>query len=298
MNIAFIGLGNMGGKMAHNLLKAGLNVSGFDLSEIAIEHFAKAGGVVCESPQAAAKNADVVITMLPAAKHVKDVYLGENGVFVVLKAGSLCIDSSTIDPQTIKDLAAVAEAKGIKICDAPVSGGTIGAGAGTLTFMVGAAAQTFQDAQPILSHMGKNLVHCGEVGAGQIAKICNNMILGISMIAVAEGMALGAKLGIDTKALAGVINTSSGRCWSSEVCNPWPGISENAPAGRGYTDGFATGLMLKDMGLAIEAAAQVKQPILMGGLAEQMYQQRCLQGHAGLDFSSIIQQYLAPENNE
>ncbi len=292
MNIAFIGLGNMGGKMAHNLLKAGLNVTGFDLSEVAIRHFKDAGGIVCDSPQAAARDADVVITMLPAAKHVKDVYLGENGVLDVLKAGSLCIDSSTIDPQTIKDIVVIAQAKQIRICDAPVSGGTIGAAAGTLTFMVGADEQTFADVKPVLSHMGKNIVHCGATGAGQIAKICNNMILGISMIAVAEGMALGAKLGIDTGALAGVINSSSGRCWSSEVCNPWPGISANAPAGRGYTDGFATQLMLKDLGLAIEAAGQVKQPILMGGLAEQMYQQLCLQGNAQLDFSSIIQNYL------
>lgn len=292
MNIAFIGLGNMGGRMAHNLLKAGFKVTGFDLSDVAISHFAQAGGITCDSPQAAAKDADVVISMLPAAKHVKEVYLGENGVFEVLKAGSLCIDSSTIDPQTIKDLAAIAKTKQIRICDAPVSGGTIGAQAGTLTFMVGADDQIFTDVKPVLGHMGKNIVHCGDVGAGQIAKICNNMILGISMIAVAEGMALGAKLGIDTQALAGVINSSSGRCWSSEVCNPWPGISANAPAGRGYTDGFASQLMLKDMGLAVEAAAQVKQPILMGGLAEQMYQQLCMQGNAHLDFSSIIQQYL------
>lgn len=296
MNIAFIGLGNMGGKMAQNLLKAGLKVTGFDLSEFAIQHFTEAGGVFCESPQAAAKDADIVITMLPAAKHVKDVYLGENGVLSVLKAGSLCIDSSTIDPQSIKDIAAVGAEKGIKICDAPVSGGTIGAQAGTLTFMVGSDDAVFEQAKTVLQHMGKNIVHCGDVGAGQIAKICNNLILGISMAAVAEGMALGAKLGIDPQALAGVVNSSSGRCWSSDVCNPWPGISANAPAGRGYTDGFATQLMLKDIGLAIEAAGQAKQPILLGGLVQQMYQQLCMQGNAQLDFSSIIQQYLPKES--
>ncbi|AWL28744.1 3-hydroxyisobutyrate dehydrogenase [Acinetobacter defluvii] len=296
MNIAFIGLGNMGGKMAQNLLKAGLKITGFDLSEVAIQHFTEAGGISCESPQAAAKDADIVITMLPAAKHVKDVYLGENGVLSVLKAGSLCIDSSTIDPQSIKDIAAVGAEKGIKICDAPVSGGTIGAQVGTLTFMVGSDDAVFEQAKTVLQHMGKNIVHCGDVGAGQIAKICNNLILGISMAAVAEGMALGAKLGIDPQALAGVVNSSSGRCWSSDVCNPWPGISANAPAGRGYTDGFATQLMLKDIGLAIEAAGQAKQPILLGGLVQQMYQQLCMQGNAQLDFSSIIQQYLPKEN--
>ncbi len=292
MNIAFIGLGNMGGKMAQNLLKAGLNVYGFDLSETAVTHFTQAGGIACDSPQAAARTADVVITMLPAAKHVKDVYLGENGVLAVLKAGSLCIDSSTIDPQTIKDIAASAAEREITICDAPVSGGTIGAQAGTLTFMVGTDEATFIRVKTVLSPMGKNMVHCGDVGAGQIAKICNNLILGISMAAVAEGMALGVKLGIDPQALAGVINSSSGRCWSSEVCNPWPDICENAPASKGYKDGFATQLMLKDLGLAVEAAAQVKQPVVLGGLVQQLYQQLCMQGNANLDFSSIIQQYL------
>ena len=291
MNIAFIGLGNMGSSMAQNLLQAGENVFGYDLSEKALQHFAAGGGVVCASPQAAARQADIVITMLPAAKHVREVYLGEEGVLAVLQAGSLCIDCSTIDPQTIKDIAAQAQQQGIQVCDAPVSGGTIGAKAGTLTFMVGADAQTYAAAQPILALMGKNTVFCGAVGAGQIAKICNNLILGISMTAVAEGMALGAKLGIDPQALAGVVNSSSGRCWSSEVCNPWPGISENAPAGRDYQDGFANQLMLKDLGLAIEAAAQAKQPVLLGGLVQQIYQQLCLKGGSHLDFSSVIQQY-------
>lgn len=295
MNIAFIGLGNMGGKMAHNLLKAGLTVYGFDLSDVAIQQFTEAGGIVAHNPQEAARHADVVITMLPAAKHVKDVYLGENGVLAVLKAGALCIDSSTIDPQSIKDIAHIAAEQNIQVCDAPVSGGTIGAQAGTLTFMVGSDDLTFEQVKTVLAPMGKNIVHCGDVGAGQIAKICNNLILGISMVAVAEGMALGAKLGIDPKALAGVINSSSGRCWSSEVCNPWPDISENAPASRDYQGGFATQLMLKDLGLAIEAAGQAKQPIILGGLVQQMYQQLCLQGNAQLDFSSIVQQYLPPQ---
>ena len=292
MNIAFIGLGNMGGPMANNLLKAGHTVYGYDLSEKALNVFQAAGGIICESPQVAAQHADIVMTMLPAAKHVREVYLGEHGVLAVLKAGSLCIDSSTIDPKTIQDLAQTAQEKGIQICDAPVSGGTIGAQAGTLTFMVGADQKTFERAQSILTDMGKNTVHCGDVGAGQIAKICNNLILGISMVAVAEGMALGAKLGIDAQALAGVINSSSGRCWSSEVCNPWPGISANAPASREYRDGFANQLMLKDLGLAVEAAGQVQQSVLLGGLVQQLYQQQCAQGKQQLDFSSVIQQYL------
>ena len=291
MKIAFIGLGNMGGSMAQNLLKSGHQVFGYDLSAVALQHFAEAGGVVCDSPQAAAKQADIVVSMLPAAKHVREVYLGEHGILEVLQAGSLCIDSSTIDPQTIQEVAAAAQARQIRICDAPVSGGTLGAKDGSLTFMVGADVETFEAVKPVLSCMGKNLVHCGDVGTGQVAKICNNLILGISMTAVAEGMALGAKLGIDPQALAGVINSSTGRCWSSEIYNPWPDICENAPSSRGYTDGFAAQLMLKDLGLAVDAAQQVDQPVVLGSMVQKLYQQLCQEGDAHLDFSSIMHQY-------
>ncbi|MDM1286814.1 MULTISPECIES: 3-hydroxyisobutyrate dehydrogenase [Acinetobacter] len=294
MKIAFIGLGNMGGSMAQNLLKAGHQVFGYDLSETALAHFAQAGGVVCQSPQDAAQQANVVVTMLPAAQHVRTVYLGEQGILNVLPAGSLCIDSSTIDPKTIQDVAAAAQARQIQVCDAPVSGGTLGAKEGTLTFMVGGDAATFEAVKPVLSAMGKNLVHCGAIGTGQVAKICNNLILGISMTAVAEGMALGVKLGIDPQALAGVINSSSGRCWSSEVYNPWPDICANAPASRGYTDGFAAQLMLKDLGLAVDAAHQAEHPIVLGSLVQQLYQQLCQEGHAHLDFSSIMHHYTTP----
>ncbi|WP_104473228.1 3-hydroxyisobutyrate dehydrogenase [Acinetobacter indicus] len=294
MKIAFIGLGNMGGSMAQNLLKAGHQVFGYDLSETALAHFAQAGGVVCQSPQDAAQQASVVVTMLPAAQHVRTVYLGEQGILKVLPAGSLCIDSSTIDPKTIQDVAAAAQARQIQVCDAPVSGGTLGAKEGTLTFMVGGDAATFEAVKPVLGAMGKNLVHCGAIGTGQVAKICNNLILGISMTAVAEGMALGVKLGIDPQALAGVINSSSGRCWSSEVYNPWPDICANAPASRGYTDGFAAQLMLKDLGLAVDAAHQAEHPIVLGSLVQQLYQQLCQEGHAHLDFSSIMHHYTTP----
>ena len=291
MKIAFIGLGNMGGSMAQNLLKSGHQVFGYDLSAVALQHFAEAGGVICDSPQAAAKQADIVVSMLPAAKHVREVYLGEHSILDVLQAGSLCIDSSTIDPQTIQEVAAAAQARQIRICDAPVSGGTLGAKDGSLTFMVGADVETFEAVKPVLSCMGKNLVHCGDVGTGQVAKICNNLILGISMTAVAEGMALGAKLGIDPQALAGVINSSTGRCWSSEIYNPWPDICENAPSSRGYTDGFAAQLMLKDLGLAVDAAQQADQPIVLGSMVQKLYQQLCQEGNAHLDFSSIMHQY-------
>jgi len=294
MKIAFIGLGNMGGSMAQNLLKSGHQVFGYDLSTVALQHFAEAGGIVCDSPQAAAKQAEIVVSMLPAAKHVREVYLGEQGILKVLHAGSLCIDSSTIDPQTIQEVAAAAQAKQIRVCDAPVSGGTLGAKDGTLTFMVGADAATFEAVKPVLDCMGKNLVHCGAVGTGQVAKICNNLILGISMTAVAEGMALGAKLGIDPQALAGVINSSTGRCWSSEIYNPWPDICVNAPSSRGYTDGFAAQLMLKDLGLAVDAAQQVDQPVVLGSMVQKLYQQLCQEGDAHLDFSSIMHQYTTP----
>ena len=211
--------GNMGGKMAQNLLKAGLNVYGFDLSETAVTYFTEAGGIACDSPQAAARTADVVITMLPAAKHVRMYIWGKMAFWQYLRR---VVYVSTVAPLTHKQLKILQQVqqKEITICDAPVSGGTIGAQAGTLTFMVGTDEATFIRVKTVLSPMGKNMVHCGDVGAGQIAKICNNLILGISMAAVAEGMALGVKLGIDPQALAGVINSSSGRCWSSEVLQP------------------------------------------------------------------------------
>lgn len=291
MKIAFIGLGNMGGSMAQNLLKSGHEVFGYDLSEASLKQFAHAGGVIAQNPQLAVQHASVVITMLPAAKHVRDVYLGEHGILQVLHPGSLCIDCSTIDPKTIQDIAEIAQSKQIQVCDAPVSGGTLGAKDGTLTFMVGADTATFEATQAVLNCMGKNLVHCGAVGTGQVAKICNNLILGISMTAVAEGMALGAKLGIDPKALAGVINSSTGRCWSSEIYNPWPDICENAPSSKGYQDGFAAQLMLKDLGLAVDAATQAGYPIVLGNVVQQLYQKHCEHGEAHLDFSSIMHQY-------
>ncbi|MDU1662467.1 MAG: 3-hydroxyisobutyrate dehydrogenase, partial [Stenotrophomonas maltophilia] len=288
-------LGNMGGSMAQNLLKSGHQVFGYDLSAVALQHFAEVGGIVCDSPQAAAKQAEIVVSMLPAAKHVREVYLGEHGILEVLQAGSLCIDSSTIDPQTIQEVAAAAQAKQIRVCDAPVSGGTLGAKDGTLTFMVGADAATFEAVKPVLGCMGKNLVHCGAVGTGQVAKICNNLILGISMTAVAEGMALGAKLGIDPQALAGVINSSTGRCWSSDTYNPWPGVSETAPSSQGYTGGFGADLMLKDLGLATEAARQAHQPVILGAVAQQLYQAMSQRGEGGKDFSAIINSYRKPQ---
>ena len=226
--------------------------------------------------------------MLPSSPHVKSVYLGEDGVLAGVAAGIPLIDSSTIDPHSAREVAAAAQKHGNPMADAPVSGGTRGAEAGTLTFMVGAEPALFERIRPLLANMGKNIVHCGAAGTGQVAKICNNMLLGISMIGLAEAMNLGVALGIDPKVLAGVINTSSGRCWSSETNNPYPGVLENVPAARGYTGGFGTDLMLKDLGLATDAAKQAKQSVAMGGTAQQLYQLWSSQGAGALDFSSII----------
>jgi 3-hydroxyisobutyrate dehydrogenase len=295
MKIAFIGLGNMGAPMARNLIKAGHQLNLFDLNQTVLAELAALGGHISASPKDAAQGSELVITMLPAAAHVRSVYLNEDGVLAGIARGVPAVDCSTIDPQTIRDVAATAARQGVVLGDAPVSGGTGGAQAGTLTFMVGASAEHFNVLKPILAQMGKNIVHCGDVGTGQIAKICNNMLLGISMIGVAEAMALGNSLGIDTGVLAGIINSSTGRCWSSEVYNPWPGIVETAPASRGYTGGFGAELMLKDLGLATEAARGAHQPVILGAVAQQLYQAMSLRGEGGKDFSAIIESYRKAE---
>ena len=295
MNIAFIGLGNMGAPMARNLLKAGHSLNLFDLNKDILAELAALGGHISQSPREAAQGTELVITMLPAAAHVRSVWLGEDGVLAGIGEGVPAVDCSTIDPQTARDVAAAAARQGVQMADAPVSGGTGGAQAGTLTFMVGASQALFDTLHPVLAQMGRNIVHCGDVGTGQVAKICNNLLLGISMVGVSEAMALGAALGIDSEVLAGVINSSTGRCWSSEVYNPWPGIVETAPASRGYTGGFGAELMLKDLGLATEAARQAHQPVVMGAVAQQLYQAMSLRGEGGKDFSAIINSYRKPE---
>lgn len=290
MKIGFIGLGNMGAPMAQNLLKAGHQLQVFDLVESAVAELVKAGASSATTPkEVAAARPDVLITMLPASIHVRKVYLGEEGVLAAVDPSVLLIDSSTIDPQTSRDVAAVAAKQGNTMLDAPVSGGTGGAKAGTLTFMVGGEQAAFDKARPVLEQMGKNIVYCGGAGNGQVAKVANNMLLGISMIGAAEAMSLGVSLGMDPKVLAGIINTSSGRCWSTEVYNPWPDVVETAPASNGYAGGFGSDLMLKDLGLATEAARTAKVPVVMGATAQQLYQTFSAQGHGHLDFSAIIQ---------
>ncbi|MGE6191001.1 MAG: 3-hydroxyisobutyrate dehydrogenase [Gammaproteobacteria bacterium HGW-Gammaproteobacteria-9] len=296
MHIGFLGLGNMGAPMACNLLKAGHRLSVFDLSAAAVAGLVEAGATAVASPAALAQtDVEVIITMLPAAPHVKGVYLGADGLLANVRPDVLLIDSSTIDPHSAREVAKAALAQGNPMLDAPVSGGTGGASAGTLTFMVGGAPSAFERAQPILAAMGKNIVHCGGTGNGQVAKVANNMLLGISMIGVAEAMALGVALGMDASVLAGVINTSSGRCWSSDTYNPFPGVMDNVPSARGYSGGFGTNLMLKDLGLATEAAKQARQPVLLGAVAQQLYQSLSQQGNGTLDFSAIINLYRKQE---
>lgn len=302
MRIAFIGLGHMGGPMAHNLVQAGHRLRVFDLSAEAVQGLVQAGDAVeagkqqvqaAASPADAARDAECVITMLPAARHVEAVLCGTPedpslGVLSSVPRGVPLIDCSTIDPATVQRLAQRAAAQGNPLADAPVSGGTGGAAAGTLTFMVGATPELFAQLQPVLQGMGHNIVHCGATGMGQVAKICNNLLLAVSMVGVAEAMSLGAALGIDPQVLAGIVNTSSGRCWSADTYNPYPGVLPNVPASRGYSGGFGVDLMLKDLGLANEAARQVHQALPLGAQALQLYEMWSRQGHGQLDFSSII----------
>lgn len=297
MNIGFIGLGNMGGPMALNLLRAGHDLTVFDLSAAAVKTAVDAGASRADSlADVAGCGAELIITMLPAARHVKAVYLGDDGLLASVPAGVHLIDSSTIDPMTSREVAKAAAAQDNPMLDAPVSGGTGGAEAGTLTFMVGGDAAEFEFARPVLEIMGRNVVHCGPAGNGQVAKVANNMLLGISMAGVAEAMSLGVALGMDPKVLAGVINTSSGRCWSSDTYNPYPGVIETAPSNRGYSGGFGTDLMVKDLGLATEAARSAGQPVVMGALAQQLYQGMSFEGHGALDFSAIIKKYQGTAN--
>lgn len=287
--IAFIGLGNMGGPMAANLVRAGYAVNAFDLSEAATKAAREAGAQVAASAVDAVRGAQVVISMLPASRHVEGLYLGEGGILAAIEPGALIIDCSTIAPATAQKVAQAATAKGLTMIDAPVSGGVAGATAGTLTFIVGGDAAALERARPVLQAMGKNIFHMGEAGAGQVAKLCNNMALGVIMAVTGEAIALGVAHGLDPKTLSQMMAVSTSRSWATEVCNPWPGVLDNAPASRGYSGGFGNDLMLKDMGLAVEAAMGVGSAIPLGELARNLYALNKQAGRGGLDFSSVVQ---------
>jgi 3-hydroxyisobutyrate dehydrogenase len=285
--IGFIGLGNMGLPMAINLIKAGHQVEGVDINTAAITKLKEAGGTDGNAPKSAAARCDVVVTMLPAGQHVRDIYLGSNGIVENANAGTLLIDSSTIDVETARVVAAAAEKKGLLMLDAPVSGGVGGATAGTLTFMCGGSVQAFTRAQSILEKMGKTIVHAGGAGNGQAAKICNNMVLGISMIAVSEAFVLAEKLGLDHQKLFDISSKSSGQCWSMTTYCPVPGPVPTSPANRDYQPGFTAAMMLKDLKLAQDAARAAKVGTQLGAEAAKIYE-RYAAKEAAKDFSGVI----------
>ena len=285
--IAFIGLGNMGGPMAINLIKAGHDVSVFDLSQTAVDQVVNEGGKQGASAAQIAKGADFVITMLLAGKHVDSVYLGNEhngGLIEVLDTHTLVIDSSTIDQQTAVKVAHALGEKGIGFVDAPVSGGVGGAIAGTLSFIVGGSQEHFAKAEPILECMGKNIFHAGKNGAGQIAKVCNNMLLSVLMAGTAEALQLGIANGLDPKVLSEIMLKSSGRNWTLELYNPCPNVMENVPSSNDYQGGFMVDLMAKDLGLAMDTAVQSQSSTPMGALARNLY----AIGAGKQDFSSIF----------
>jgi 3-hydroxyisobutyrate dehydrogenase len=285
--IGFVGLGNMGLPMAANLVKAGHRVTGFDLVAANMEGAAARGVTRAASAAAAVAEADVVVTMLPAGKHVLSVY--ESTIAGAARPGTLVIDSSTIDVASARAAHELAAKAGLRSLDAPVSGGVGGAEAATLTFMAGGADDAFAAAKPVLEAMGKKIVHCGGAGAGQAAKICNNMILGISMIGVAEAFVLAEKLGLSHQALFDVASGSSGQCWSLTTYCPVPGPVPTSPANRGYQPGFASALMVKDLSLAQEAAAASGAATPLGAEAAQLYRLFVANGNAGVDFSGIVE---------
>ena len=287
--IGFIGLGNMGLPMAQNLIKAGHQVEGVDVNPASLEKLKSAGGTSVEFVKVAASRADVVITMLPSGKEVRAVYLGPVGIIENANAGTLLIDCSTIDVDTARAVAAAAEKKGLLMLDAPVSGGVGGATGATLTFMVGGSAQAFTRAESILQKMGKTIVHAGGAGNGQAAKICNNMILGVSMIAVSEAFVLAEKLGLDHQKLFDISSKSSGQCWSMTTYCPVPGPVPTSPANRDYQAGFTAAMMLKDLKLAQDAAKAAGAKTALGADAEKIYSAYVESGEGPRDFSGIIQ---------
>jgi 3-hydroxyisobutyrate dehydrogenase len=287
-NIAFIGLGNMGGPMAINLVKAGHQVCVFDLSEQAIAHVVEHGAT--KQPQASdcVKGAEYIISMLPAGKHVEAVYLSEKGLINHIAKGALVIDSSTIDSTTSINVGAALLAKGINFIDAPVSGGVGGAVAGTLSFMVGGSEADFNQAKPILDHMAKNVFHAGNHGAGQIAKACNNMLLSVLMLATSEALQLGISNGLDASVLSKIMSNSSGSNWTLDVYNPCPGVMENVPSSNDYQAGFMVDLMAKDLGLAMDTAIKSSSSTPMGALARSLYAMHAANGNGTKDFSSAF----------
>ena len=288
MKVAFLGLGNMGLPMALNLIKAGHQVYGFDLVQAQLDAFKADGGIPMQSAAEAAKGADAIISMLPASRHVEALYLGDAGLLATANPKSLLIDCSTISPKVSQAVATAAKAKGFAMIDAPVSGGTAGAQAGTLTFMVGGDASALECARPLLEKMGKNIFHAGASGSGQTVKVCNNMLLGIQMLGTSEALRLGIANGMDPKVLSDIMSKSSGRNWVLELYNPCPGVMESVPSSKGYAGGFGVDLMLKDLGLATENAGDLETSVPLGELSRKLYEAHSKAGNGQLDFSSVF----------
>jgi 3-hydroxyisobutyrate dehydrogenase len=288
MRIGFIGLGNMGGPMAANLVKAGHAVAGFDVAPAGIERLLAAGGTGAPNIKASVADAELTITMLPAGAHVREVYEGEGGVLAAAPKGALLIDCSTIDVATARTVAASAASRGFEMLDAPVSGGVAGAAAASLTFMVGGGADAFARARPVLQAMGKTIIHAGTAGNGQAAKICNNLMLGISMIGVSEALALADRLGLARQTLYDVATKSSGQCWSLSNYCPAPGPVPAAPSNRDYAPGFTAAMMLKDLLLAQDAARSARVVSPLGAEAAAIYQRLADAGYQSKDFSVIF----------
>ena len=286
--IGFIGVGNMGGPMLRNLIGAGHEVTAFDVVEGARQAARDAGATLAATAADAAAAGEVVITMLPAGEHVREVYLGDGGIIAATAPGTLLIDCSTIDVETARAVNASAAEVGFELLDAPVSGGVAGAEAGTLTFMVGGADDAFARAEPVLAVMGKTIVHAGPSGNGQAAKICNNMILGASMIVVGEAFVLAERLGLEAQKLFDIASTASGQCWSLTTYCPVPGPVPTSPANRDYQAGFTAAMMLKDLRLAQQAANAAGATTPLGAQAEALYGRYCEGGNADVDFSGII----------
>tara|TARA_Y100000590_G_scaffold35976_1_gene39071 strand:- start:7388 stop:8272 length:885 start_codon:yes stop_codon:yes gene_type:complete len=290
--IGFIGLGNMGEPMATNLVKAGFDVIGFDLIKEAKKKAERNGIQIAKDAVSTLENVDALISMLPASEHVESLYLGEDGVLSNLDKNVLIIDCSTIAPDSAIKVANQAKDLDLSMIDAPVSGGVVGAQESTLSFIVGGAENNVERARPLLEKMGSNIFHAGSNGAGQVAKVCNNMLLAIHMCGTAEAIALGVKNGLDASVLSEIMRKSSGGNWSLEVYNPYPGVMSTAPASRNYEGGFLNKLMVKDLGLAKEASESTNSETPMGDLARKLYQDLISQGYEDLDFSSIQKKYL------
>ncbi|WP_144209501.1 3-hydroxyisobutyrate dehydrogenase [Shewanella donghaensis] len=299
--VAFIGLGNMGGPMAVNLIKAGMTVTVFDLVPTAVEALTKQGALSAKTACGAAAAADYVITMLPAGKHVHSLYIGDGdnkGLLDVVSKDAILIDCSTIDAGTAQTVGAHAASKGIEFMDAPVSGGTAGAAAGTLTFICGGSDNAYDKAQTVLTVMGANIFHAGAAGAGQIAKICNNMLLSVLMVGTSESLQLGIDNGLDPKVLSDIMKVSSGGNWTLEKYNPCPDVMDNVPSSNDYQGGFMVDLMVKDLGLSQQASVASNSSTPMGALARSMYVNHARQGNGRRDFSSIFEQFAKANENK